>query len=121
VTGVQTCALPILLVSTEILSLFYLALIFSGTGQAVLRVVLTSQAAAASDPSRKGETMGILASLMAAYMVMAPILAGYLFEFHRSLPYLLSAVLLFIGVYFIYRFKIQATGAAESGRKEFIS
>jgi len=93
------------LVSTEILPLFYLALVFSGTGQAILRVVITSQAATASDPSRKGETMGILASIMAAYMVMAPLLAGYLYEFYPSAPYIVSGVLLLVGLYFALHFK----------------
>jgi len=47
-----------LMVSTEILPLFYLSFIGSGTGQAILRVVITSQAAAAADPAKKGEDHG---------------------------------------------------------------
>jgi len=94
-----------LLVSTELLPLFYISFLGLGTGQAILRVVITSQAAAAADPSKKGETMGILSALMSAYMVIAPLLAGILYEMYYSGPYILSAVLLFLGVYFALSFK----------------
>jgi DHA1 family tetracycline resistance protein-like MFS transporter len=98
-------AVSSLLVSTEILVLFFLSLLGSGTGQAVLRVVITSQAAATVDPAKKGETIGILSALMSAYMVIAPLLAGYLYEIHYSGPYVVSAVLLLLGVYFALMFK----------------
>lgn len=98
-------AVSSLLVSTEMLPLFYLSFLGAGTGQAILRVVITSQAAAASDPARKGETMGILSALMSAYMVVAPILSGFLYEMNRASPYIVSALLLFLGVYFAARFQ----------------
>ena len=98
-------AISSLMVSTELLPLFYLSFLGSGTGQAVLRVVLTSQAAAAADPAKKGETMGILSALMSAYMVMAPVLSGYIYEIHHSGPYVLSSLLLLLGVYFALLFK----------------
>jgi MFS family permease len=98
-----------LLVSTEILPLFYLSFFGLGTGQAILRVVITSQAVAAADPSKKGETMGILSALMSAYMVIAPLLAGYLYEIYYSGPYIVSAILLFLGVYFALLFKSRET------------
>jgi MFS transporter, DHA1 family, tetracycline resistance protein len=98
-------AISSLMVSTEFLPLFYLSFLGSGTGQAVLRVVLTSQAAAAADPAKKGETMGILSALMSAYMVMAPVLSGYIYEIHHSGPYVLSSLLLLLGVYFALLFK----------------
>ena len=98
-------AISSLMVSTEILPLFYLSFIGSGTGQAILRVVITSQAAAAADPAKKGETMGILSALMSAYMVVAPVLSGYIYEIHHSGPYILSSVLLILGVYFALMFK----------------
>jgi multidrug resistance protein len=98
-------AISSLMVSTEILPLFYLSFLGLGTGQAILRVVITSQAAAAADPSKKGETMGILSALMSAYMVIAPVLSGFLYEIHHSGPYILSSVLLMLGVYFALMFK----------------
>jgi DHA1 family tetracycline resistance protein-like MFS transporter len=98
-----------LLVSTEIMPLFYLSFLGLGTGQAILRVVITSQAVAAADPSKKGETMGILSALMSAYMVIAPLLAGYLYEIYYSGPYIVSALLLFLGVYFALLFRYRET------------
>jgi multidrug resistance protein len=105
-------AVSALLVSTELLPLFYLSFLGAGTGQAILRVVITSQAASASDPARKGETMGILSALMSAYMVVAPILSGFLYELNRASPYIVSALLLFIGVYFAVRFQRKVSVAA---------
>ncbi len=105
-------AVSSLLVSTELLPLFYLSFLGAGTGQAILRVVITSQAAAASDPSRKGETMGILSALMSAYMVIAPILSGYLYEMNRASPYIVSAALLFLGVLFAVKFQQKASAVA---------
>ena len=94
-----------LLVSLQILVLFYISLLFSGTGQAVLRVVITGQAAAASDPKRKGETIGILSALMSAYMVVAPVVSGYLYTVNYAAPFIASVILLVVGIYFAVRFK----------------
>jgi hypothetical protein len=52
----------------------------------------------ASDPKRKGETIGILAALMSSYMVAAPIASGMLYEVHHQLPYAVSAGALVIGM-----------------------
>ena len=98
-------AISSILVSTEVLLLFYLSILGAGTGQAILRVVITSQAAEISDPTKKGETMGILSALMSAYMVIAPLLAGYLYEIHPTGPYIISTILLIVGIYFTLRFK----------------
>jgi len=103
-------AVSSLMVSTEILPLFYLSFLGSGTGQAILRVVITSQAAASADPAKKGETLGILAALMSAYMVIAPILSGFLYEIHHAGPYILSSLLLILGVYFALMFKQRREG-----------
>jgi DHA1 family tetracycline resistance protein-like MFS transporter len=87
-----------LLISSEMLPLFYLGVIGLGTGQAILRVVITTQVTSATDPQRKGETMGILSALMSAYMVVAPLLSGVMYEFHHALPYVVSAIALLCGV-----------------------
>jgi DHA1 family tetracycline resistance protein-like MFS transporter len=96
----------------ENLPVFFISLVFLGTGQAILRVVITSQATSASDPLRKGETLGILSALMSTYMFAAPILAGYLFEINHAFPYALAAMLVLLGVFFAVRFKRQAAMAS---------
>jgi DHA1 family tetracycline resistance protein-like MFS transporter len=87
----------------EILALFYLGLVALGTGQAVLRVVITSQVAGASDPAAKGATIGILSAIMSASMVVAPVVAGYLFEINYKLPYLLAVLMLLVAVGIVIR------------------
>jgi DHA1 family tetracycline resistance protein-like MFS transporter len=87
-------ALALLLIALESLPLFAVGLLGLGTGQAVLRVVITSQVAGASGPMRKGETIGVLSAIMSASMVAAPILAGYLFEFDHAIPYVVASAFL---------------------------
>jgi DHA1 family tetracycline resistance protein-like MFS transporter len=107
-------AVSSLMVSTEVLPLFFISFLGMGTGQAVLRVVITSQAAATADPAKKGETMGILAALMSAYMVIAPVISGYMYEIYHASPYIISSVLLFAGVYFAGVFKRRKEAAIVS-------
>lgn len=75
--------IPVFLIGVALLS----------TGQSILRVVITSMVAGRSNPATKGETMGILTSIMSATLVVGPIIGGVLFEIHFVLPYLASAVL----------------------------
>ncbi len=105
-------AAGLLFIAAELLPLFFVGLLCLGTGQAVLRVVITSQASAATDPAKKGETIGILSALMSAYMVVAPVLSGSLYELNHLLPYLLSSALLLLGVYFALRFRRIAAAEA---------
>ena len=84
-------AVALLLIGTEALPLFFLALAGLGTGQAVLRVVVTTQVAGASGKLRKGETMGILSAIMSASMVVAPVVAGLLFEIDHAIPYFVAS------------------------------
>ncbi len=96
-------AIALLLISTEIEVLFYCALIGLGTGQAVLRVVITSQVAGSSDPAEKGEKIGILSALMSSAMVTAPIVAGYLFEIDHAIPYFLATGFLVVALTLVLR------------------
>lgn len=68
--------------------LFLLAALFIGTGQSILRVVLTSQVAGAADPQAKGEKLGMLSSMMSMCMVIGPIISGPLFEINDAFPYI---------------------------------
>jgi MFS transporter, DHA1 family, tetracycline resistance protein len=88
----------LLCIATGYLPLFAVALVGLGTGQAVLRVVVTSQVAGAAGPGRRGETIGILSSIMSASMVVAPVVAGVLFEIHHVVPYLLAVGVLLLGL-----------------------
>ncbi len=102
----------------EVLMLFYVGLIALGTGQAVLRVVITSQVAGASDPATKGATIGILSAIMSASMVVAPIAAGYLFEIDHILPYVLAVLMLLVAVRVVVRRRGALAAATESNAGE---
>ena len=91
-------AVALLCIALEILPLFFLGLVGLGTGQAVLRVVVTSQVAGSAGPLRRGETIGILSAIMSASMVVAPVVAGVLFEIDHAVPYILSIVVLLLGL-----------------------
>jgi MFS transporter, DHA1 family, tetracycline resistance protein len=90
--------IAIALIAVESLPLFVVGLVGLGTGQAVLRVVVTSQAAGAAGPQRRGETIGILTAIMSASMVVAPVVAGVLFEIDHAMPYVLSIIVLLLGL-----------------------
>lgn len=85
--------------STQRVEVFYLALVFLGTGQALLRVVITSRAVSSGNSTAKGEILGMTSALMSAAMVVGPLTGGVLFEIHYSLPYVLSALLLLVGFF----------------------
>ena len=87
-----------LLVTIKSIPWFYVSLALFGTGQSILRVVITSQVAGSADPQKKGETMGILSAIMSACMVVGPVIPGSLFEFHNSLPYFAGAFYLLIAL-----------------------
>jgi len=91
-------ALGLLFIALEILPLFYAGLLGLGTGQAVLRVVVTSQVAGGAGPSRRGESIGILSAIMSASMVVAPVAAGMLFEINHVAPYILAILVLMAGL-----------------------
>lgn len=102
-TRLQTIMLMILAASlvcigVEVLPIFYIGLLGLGTGQAVLRVVVTSQVAGGAGPSRRGEAIGILSAIMSASMVVAPIVAGVLFELNHVAPYILATAVLLLGL-----------------------
>jgi DHA1 family tetracycline resistance protein-like MFS transporter len=106
-------------VATEYLPLFLAGLLALGTGQAVLRVVMTAQVSGKADVRRRGENIGILSALMSGAMVVAPIIAGALFELDHVLPYLLAIGFLLCGLWFHTRGGgwVPEEGESDRGRK----
>lgn len=86
-------------IATQSVTVFFCSLLFLGTGQALLRVIITSRAVGQAATTSRGEVMGITSSLMSFAMVTGPLIGGTLFEVNYSLPYVFSAVLLFIGFF----------------------
>jgi len=87
-----------ILAASKLLFLFYVSIVLNAIGQSVLRVVVTSQVAGKADPKMKGETLGILSSIMAASMATAPLIAGMLFELKNVLPFLVASGYLTTGL-----------------------
>lgn len=102
-----------MLVTTKSLQLFYISLALFGTGQSILRVVITSEVAGSSDPQKKGETLGILSAIMSACMVVGPLVSGALFEFHNTLPYFAGAFYLLIGLMVALRKREQVSAQSQ--------
>jgi MFS family permease len=94
----------LLMISTQNLIMFFASLPFLGTSQAILRVIITNKAVSTIDARKKGEIIGTITALMTGAMVIAPVLAGILFEFSSSLPFFVSAALSIIALYISRKF-----------------
>ncbi|MBI2618587.1 MAG: MFS transporter [Ignavibacteriales bacterium] len=95
------------------LPLFSAAIILLASSQSILRVVITSRVAGLAPPPMKGEVLGIMTSLMAASMVIAPIIAGVLFELNISLPFVFGVLLMAFSIRLGER--IRKRGRSEQG------
>jgi MFS family permease len=82
------------LMGSDMIVLFFIGLPLFATGQSVQRVVVTSEVTGKTDPLMKGEALGILTSIMAASMVVGPIVGGALFEIHDGYPFFLAGLLM---------------------------
>ena len=85
------------------LPLFVVGVPLAGVSQGLLRVAITSQTAGRADPRMKGEVIGIASSLMSASLIVAPVIAGLLFEWNDVLPYGFAALVSGVSLWLIYR------------------
>jgi multidrug resistance protein len=60
--------------------------------QSLLRAIVTSRAAGIAGSRRRGEVLGIMASVLSAAMIAGPLLAGFLFEIKPFLPFAFCAL-----------------------------
>lgn len=79
--------------SLKILLIFIIGQIILDFSQSLLRVVMTSQVVGNVDANNKGEALGILNSLMSLSMVIAPMIAGPLYEKKPNAPFILSIII----------------------------
>lgn len=92
-----------LMLGTNILTIFCLALVFTTFGQSVLRVVMTSQVVGLADRKRRGEVLGIMSSVASLSMTVSPFIAGILYERYVTLPYYISAIYLSLAFILLYQ------------------
>jgi MFS family permease len=82
-----------------VLPIFLLGLALLGAGQGVFRVVLTSIVAGKAPLHMKGEVIGVISGVFSACSVIAPAIAGPLYEVSHHLPYAAGAVFM-VAAYF---------------------
>jgi len=95
----------LVLIGSDVLPLFFLAIPLFATAQATQRVVITSEVTGRADPLMKGEALGILTSLAAASMVIGPIVGGALFEIHDGYPFFFGAALMLVALLISLRYR----------------
>jgi DHA1 family tetracycline resistance protein-like MFS transporter len=83
-----------LLLSANVFAVFCIALVLTTFGQSVLRVVMTSQVVGFAGNQKRGEVLGIMASITSLSMTVSPFIAGVLYGTNADLPFLISAVYL---------------------------
>jgi DHA1 family tetracycline resistance protein-like MFS transporter len=81
-----------LLLSANIFAVFCIAMIFTTFGQSVLRVVMTSQVVGFAGSGKRGEVLGVMASVTSLSMTVSPLMAGILYGKNPDLPFIVSAV-----------------------------
>ncbi|MFA6464021.1 MAG: MFS transporter [Candidatus Paceibacterota bacterium] len=101
----STFAFTILLVPNFII--FCIGLLLMYLSQSVLRVVVTSRVSGIAGGVRRGEVLGIMASILSAAMIIGPLVAGALFETHKLLPFALASVCIFIGFIVMKKNKVE--------------
>ncbi len=106
-TMILMLGLSFLVMSLRVEALFLTGVPLLASSQAVLRVVITNRVVGLADPHMKGEVLGILTSLMASAMVVAPVVAGALFEVYDVLPFVLSTLLMVVafGIAMQFRYR----------------
>lgn len=90
----------------------FIALLFTTFGHSVLRVVMTSQVVGFAGSGKRGEVLGIMASIASLSMTISPFIAGALYSVRSFLPFLVNAV--YTGVAFVILYKKRKKLAAET-------
>jgi len=92
-------SLGFVLADVKIFFLFAIGIFLTTLGQSTLRVVMSSGVAGVAGQLRRGEVMGIMASIMSVSMIVGPLLAGALFEKNIQYPFLMNIVLLVVAFF----------------------
>ncbi len=83
--------------------------------QSLLRVIVSSRAAGIAGHHRRGEVLGIMASVLSAAMIGGPLIAGSLFEIRPSLPFAASGLALLSGFVTMKYYSAEKTGDEDNG------
>lgn len=80
-----------------------IALILTTFGQSTLRGVMNSNILKEVDNNKKGEALGILSSIASLAMIIGPIVTGFIYAKNIYSPFFISAVMLLIAFFLIYK------------------
>lgn len=95
------CAMSFLLMSFNWLAVFIIGLLAITFGQSVLRVIITSQVVGRAEATAKGETLGIMSSLISVGMIVGPLISGLAFQWHHRYSFLISAAYVLLAFFII--------------------
>ena len=101
--GLLVFGIGFLLMSTGSLTVFIIGITITTFSQSILRIVMTNQITAKADQNAKGETLGVLSSVMSLAMIIGPIAAGFLFQIRENIPFLVSTAILIIAFMVVAR------------------
>jgi MFS family permease len=87
------------LLATGVLWMFIVGLALLGLGQGVFRVVLTSIVAGKAPGHMKGEVIGVISGVFSACSVVAPVIAGPMYQVSHHLPYIVGSVLMLVAFF----------------------
>ena len=105
-------ALGFALVGIKSIAVFSLGIFLITLGQSTLRVVMSSAAAGVAGVARRGEIMGIMASILSVSMIIGPLVGGVLFQKNPAWPFL-SNILLLILAFCILRCRSSKYGVVQ--------
>ena len=97
-------ALGFLFASFGFFASFVAGIFMITLAQSTLRSVLSSGVVGVSPPGRRGEVLGIMASIISTSMIAGPMIAGALFEINITLPFLMDVFFLLVAFLIMIKF-----------------
>lgn len=78
------------------LSIVILAVFLIFVSQSVIRIVFSSRSAGIAGDIRRGEVLGIMASVLSFSMIIGPLIGGSVFQSNKSLPFIIAGLTLIV-------------------------
>lgn len=94
-----------LMMSVPYLYLFTIGLFIMIMNQSVLRAVMSSRITGFSDPSKKGQVAGIMASIMTLSLTIGPLSIGAIYSLNAHLPFIISSIILLIAFWIMFTYR----------------
>lgn len=76
--------------------IFFIGVGLNALTQTIIRAVMSSRMAGLAGPTRRGEVMGIITSIMSLGMFVSPMIAGWLYGQNKNWPFYYGAMCLLV-------------------------